>query len=436
MWSEVLLAIFANVGSFYFGVTIAWSSPAGPQVIENENYPFWVTKNQFGLIVACISLGGITSCIPSGIIRHKIGTKKTIFYFSFPGVIGSILITLADNLAMLLIGRYLIGISLGCFMFLVQIYVGEISSDKNRGSLLNFIHILVHLGVLFVYVLGQIVSLKMLNIICGAIPLFYGIGFLLMPETKPYLISKGKYQNDINANTAELSKLKQNNDKPEVKKKTIVELLQMRATRRAMIIMVFQFFFFQMSGAVAVNFYAKLIFIEASVNINPGLASIINVCVLCLSATVSVFYVRKFGRRMMLFTFNSLSVVSLIGLGIFFSLKDMGYSIDNIKWLPLVSLCLNSIAFCLGIAPVTYGLLGELFTIEAKKILAPMAQIFNQIMTFTIGISFPFLSSVIGTGSVFLIFAITTFIDIIFGYYFIPETKGKSFDEIQEALSK
>jgi Na+/melibiose symporter-like transporter len=245
------------------------------------------------------------------------------------------------------------GISLGCYMFLVQIYVGEISSDKNRGSLLNFIHILVHLGVLFVYVLGQFVTLTTLNIICGTVPLFYGIGFLLlMPETTPFLMSKGRYQNDSKANTSELDDLKKEVKQTE-KKKTIVELLQIKATRKAMIIMVFQFFFFQMSGAGAVNFYAKTIFIEAGVDINPGLASIINVCVLCISATVSVFYVRQFGRRAILFTFNTVTVVSLIGLGTYFSLKDNGYDIENIKWLPLVSLCLSSIAFCMGIAPVS-----------------------------------------------------------------------------------
>lgn len=84
---------------------------------------------------------------------------------------------------------------------------------------------------------------------------------------------------------------------------------------------------------------------------------------------------------------------------------------------------------------VTYGLLGELFTIEAKKAIAPFAQTLNHGLTFLIGLSFPFFSNIIGTGNVFLIFAATIFIDIIFAYYFIPETQGKSFDEIQKALS-
>jgi hypothetical protein len=84
---------------------------------------------------------------------------------------------------------------------------------------------------------------------------------------------------------------------------------------------------------------------------------------------------------------------------------------------------------------VTYGLLGELFTIQAKKVVAPFVQTLNHGLTFLIGLSFPFLSSVIGTGNIFLIYAAAIFIDIIFAYFLIPETKGKSFDEIQAALS-
>lgn len=84
---------------------------------------------------------------------------------------------------------------------------------------------------------------------------------------------------------------------------------------------------------------------------------------------------------------------------------------------------------------MTYGLLGELFTIEAKKVIAPFALILNHALTFLLGLSFPFFSSIIGIGNIFIIFAISIFADAIFAYYFIPETRGKTFDEIQEALS-
>ncbi|KAL7024039.1 hypothetical protein ACKWTF_012880 [Chironomus riparius] len=388
-------------------------------------------------------LGSMMSCVFAGIFRHKYGTKLTMQLFSVPAVLGSACITLPWNIYMLLLGRFLIGITIGCYMFLVQIYVGEISTKQIRASLLNFIHIFVFLGVLFSYVLGQLVSLRTLNIICGAIPLFYLIGFQAMPETVPYLLSKRKVKDaemSMNfmykkvAHQAEFKELLTKPDKKNQQKQSMADLLKIKSTRRATIIMVMQFFFFQMCGTNAVNFYSKTIFIDSGIDIDPGNASIINVSILVISSFISVFYARQFGRRVMLITFNILSVISLCGLGLYFTMKNSGWTVETIGWMPLICLCMNSVAFCLGMAPVTYGLLGELFTIEAKKVIAPFAQTLNHGLTFLIGLSFPFFSSIIGTGNVFLIFAATIFIDIIFAYNFIPETQGKSFEEIQKAL--
>lgn len=69
-------------------------------IAENENYPFWVTKSQFGFIVAAMSVGAMLSSVPSGIIRHRYGTKKTMMIFAFPATIGVILITIPQNILM------------------------------------------------------------------------------------------------------------------------------------------------------------------------------------------------------------------------------------------------------------------------------------------------------------------------------------------------
>ena len=253
------------------------------------------------------------------------------------------------------------GISIGCYMFLVQIYVGEISTKEIRASLLNFIHIFVFLGVLFVYVLGQLVCLRNLNIICGAIPLFYLIGFQAMPETVPYLLSKNKIEDaemSMNfmykkvAHQAQFKELLSKPDERNQQKQSMADLLKINSTRRATKIMILQFFFFQMCGTNAVNFYSKTIFIDSGIDIDPGNASIINVSILVISSFISVFYARKFGRRVMLITFNILSVISLCGLGLHFTMKNNGWSVEEIGWMPLICLCLNSVAFCLGMAPV------------------------------------------------------------------------------------
>lgn len=67
-------------------------------MVENENYNFWITKDQYGLIVGIMSIGAAISSIPSGIFRAKYGTRKTILFFMFPSIIGSMSILSAHSL--------------------------------------------------------------------------------------------------------------------------------------------------------------------------------------------------------------------------------------------------------------------------------------------------------------------------------------------------
>lgn len=347
----------------------------------------------------------------------------------------------------LILGRFLIGTAVGCYLFLVQIYVGEISSTKNRGSFLSFVHIFVHLGIAFIYTLGHFVSHRTLNIIYGAVPLFYGIAFQVMIESPPYLASKGKFDKAENS----LFKIRENkklfeNELIEMNKsknvetqssKSLRELLGIKAVRKGMIIVCTQFFFFQMSGINAMNFYAQSIFKEAGMdNIHPGIASIVYVLFLTTFSSSASIAARHFDRRVMICIFATLNGSCLLVLGSYYNFKDWGYDISGYKWVPLAVLCVNAIAFCHGTALVTWALIGELFTLEAKKVIAPIGQIVSHGLTSLIVLLFPCLVVSIGTGNVFYIFSTTTFCNVIFAYLCIPETRGKTVQEIQEALEK
>lgn len=309
----------------------------------------------------------------------------------------------------------------------------------------------MHAGIIFVYTLGYFVSHRTLNIIYGSIPLFYAVAFQAVIESPPYLASKGKYdqaeqslyliresRRKFESEIVELRKDEnQEKSEKEVKPKTFKELLEIKAVRRGMIVMCTQFFFFQMSGTNAVNFYAQSILMDAGMTqIHPGVASIIHVSVLTICSLSGSILARHFDRRKMLCTFATLNGLCLAVIGTFYNVKDWGYNVQGYGFVPLLALCFNSIAFSHGTALVTWALLGELFTIEAKKVVAPIAQIVSHALTFVIVLSFPTLVSWIGTGNIFYIFATCTFVDIVFAYFFIPETRGKSIQEIQEALEK
>jgi hypothetical protein len=90
----------ANGGGFIFGILLGWSAPTAPQIIENDDFKFWVSNNQFAWIVAMMALGAAFSCVFSGILRSVIGTRLTILIFGLPILIGWTLITIPLNPAM------------------------------------------------------------------------------------------------------------------------------------------------------------------------------------------------------------------------------------------------------------------------------------------------------------------------------------------------
>jgi MFS family permease len=216
---------------------------------------------------------------------------------------------------------------------------------------------------------------------------------------------------------------------------SILEHLKVKATRKAFLIILTQFFFFQFTGINAVLFYTTTIFIEAGINIEPGIASIMVVSSQIIGTSFSAVLVDRFGRKILMGISTILMAFSHIAIGTYFWLKSSGSSVDHLTWLPIVSLSVFEIAFGCGIGPVSYVLLGELFNSSAKKVIAPIGKAFNLFLAFVVGLTFPILVFHIGGSATFFMFAGFSFLALLFTIFVIPETKGKSLNEIQEMLS-
>lgn len=232
----------------------------------------------------------------------------------------------------------------------------------------------------------------------------------------------------------ELNELKSHNNS-DSKELSFIQHLKQKATRKAFLIILTQFFFFQFTGINAVLQYTTTIFIEAGINLEPGIASILVVSSQIVGTSFSTILVDKYGRRVLLVVSTVSMALTHISIGTYFYLKSSGVSVEHLSWLPIVSLSLFEVAFGCGIGPVSYVLLGELFTPSAKKVIAPIGKSFNLLMAFVIGLLFPNLVHFIGSSATFFMFAGFSVLALIFTIVFIPETKGKSLSEIQEMLN-
>ena len=348
----------------------------------------------------------------------------------------------------MIIGRLFTGFSTGALAFNLPVYIGEFSSKEIRGILLTLYQVFVKSGVVFVYTLGHFCNVLTMNVISASILVCYAISFIFMPETPTFLVRHQKY--DKAEKAVKILRGSQYNAKSEIfelqrfhelaakapKSSFIIEMKK-KSTQKAFIIIVFMFFFFQMTGINSIVFYTTTIFIEADISLEASIASIILGIIQVLMSMTTMLFIDKFGRVLLLKISFAIMTVGQAGIGTFFLLKEHEVAfLDHLGWLPLTSLSIFSIGFASGMATIPFILLGEIFSDEAKKIVAPFAQTMNFVTSSAIGFLFPILFKNIGAGCTFYIFAGSCLLGLIFTTFFLPETKGKSLAEIQSMLEK
>lgn len=189
--------ISATGGALAAGTILGWTSPTETQLVKNatdlgtsENYDFAMSTEQFSWVGALVNLGAAFICIPIGFMANWFGRKWTMLGLVVPFTIGWALVIWAQNLTMMFIGRFILGIAGGAFCVTAPMYTGEIAQKEIRGSLGSYFQLMVTIGILFVYAVGAGVNVFFLSIISGVIPLIFGVIFFFMPESPTYYVSQ------------------------------------------------------------------------------------------------------------------------------------------------------------------------------------------------------------------------------------------------------
>jgi MFS family permease len=263
------------------------------------------------------------------------------------------------------------------YSFNVLIYIGECASKEIRGILLTFYEISLKFGILFSYVIGSVTNMPVTNAICAALVIGYGFAFWLLPESPLFLMKQHKSEEAKKS----LRYLRESDYKIDDELKgfqlEIAELertrrpfwqeIQTKATRKAGLILICMFFFFQMCGVNAVVFYTTTILIESGIKIDPFLAT----CILGVIQVVACFFatalVDRYGRKILLIISNAVMAVSLLGVGAYFQVKDSS-DVSGFEWLPLALLCIYLSGFSAGVGSLTFVLLGEMLSLNAKRV--------------------------------------------------------------------
>lgn len=248
---------------------MGWTAPTERRLKDGE-YGFPISDQEFSWIGSGLTLGAACMCVAIGSILNKLGRKITMLLMVLPFLVGWALVIWAANFVMMLIGRILLGIAAGSFCVAAPIYIGEIAQKEIRGSLGTYFQLMLTIGILYAYVIGNSVNVFWLSIICGIIPIVFGCIFVFMPESPMFLVSRNRMEYAANSlkwlrgaqydYSEELQTLQANDAADKERNVSFREALSRKATIRGLTISLGLMFFQQVSGINAVIFYQTEIF--------------------------------------------------------------------------------------------------------------------------------------------------------------------------------
>lgn len=438
----------ANILALTCGLAISWSSPVTPKLQDEEdleNNPLGYIVEDESWIVALMPLGAVFGPFPSAIMADKLGRKLTLLILAVPFVASFFMLAFAEVIGLYYAARFLTGAVLGGVFTVIPIFIGEISEVTNRGTFLSSFNLFITAGILIAYVIGPFVSIMYFNIICAIFPtIFVGLFLVFIPESPFYLVSanklvaaeeslkrlRNKSQKALDEELEEIKEEIERNSKGSIK-----DLFQNKGLTKALVISLSLVAFQQFSGINIVLFYTETIFKATGSEIPASTCSIIVGAVQLAASFATPLVVERLGRRILLLGSAIGMLVSEVPLGIYFYLKDNGDNVDAISWLPVVSLICYIITYNCGFGPLPWTVMGELFPSNVKSTASSMTASICWLLGFILSKFFTSVSESIGMAGSFWLFAGFCLLAAVFVYFLVPETKGKTFQEIQVILS-
>lgn len=447
-----LVSFVAAMGGFLFGFDTAVISGALSSVVNQ----FDLSAAMEGWFVSCALLGCILGVGFAGILSDKFGRKKVMVLSAFLFLISSLGCMMAANTVQLISFRFVGGLGIGVASMICPLYISEFSPPNSRGRLVALYQLAITIGIVAAYfsnswLLDYSTSATeaegwlryafvdnvwrgMLGI--GGVPaLIFLLLLFVVPESPRWSLLHGREaaarKSLLKLNTAEITEqeiiaIKQVH---ESEKGGIRQLLS-PTFRIPLIIGILLPFLSQVSGINAVIYYGPMILDQAGFSLGDALSGqVIIGLVNVLFTVIAIATVDKYGRRPLLFWGVGGALLSLILLGFLFNA-----SITDGPWI-LFFILLFIACFAFSFGPVSFILISEIFPTASRGIAMSVATLSLWIGNFLVGQFTPVMlkSSTWGPAFTFWTFALLCSPALWLTWKLIPETKGKSLEEIEKS---
>lgn len=441
IWLYVV-AIVASLGGLLSGYDTGVIS--GALLFINET---WLLPDTLqGFLVSSVLIGAVIGAATNGVLADMFGRKKIIMATAVIFIIGSIMCAFAPNVYVLIISRIFVGFAVGIVNFVVPLYLSEISPKNLRGTLVSLYQWAITSGILFSYFINAAFAQAVYNwrwmLFAGVLPgLILFVGMCLMSDTPRWLVSK----NRDNEAKAIFKKIEPDVDSDkeiqDIKTTLNSEGQDKKFKFKKWMIMPFVvgvgIMFAQIcTGINTIIYYAPTIFKTAGFDSNlTAIYATTGIGVVNFIMTiVAVFFTDRLGRKPLLY-FGLIGVMlSLFALGTSFAFA--GVLGSSLKWVAVGSLVTYIICFAMSLGPIGWILVSEVFPLKIRGVAMSICTVSNFAFNFFVVGSFPIMLHRIGGAWTFWMFGFVSLLCIIFVYFFVPETKGISLEQIESNWRK
>nr|QJX15776.1 glucosinolate transporter [Phyllotreta armoraciae] len=441
--------ITAHLISMASGASMVWTSPVLGKLYLNDTEvnPIGrpITTIEVSMLAGIPTFTNIVGILFMPKLSDIFGRKRFLLYSGLVMLLASVGLAFSNSVILMIITRCIFGFpgtwTVSC------LYAAEVSEDHNRGKFGCYFGIFNQLGHLFGFMIGPFLSVKYFTLIITSPLLIFLVIFMMMPETPIHLLVKGREDEckialkKLRSNKSDeeietdFDKLKENQRKHKEHAGKITDLVKKRESILAVILGLIPLLNKYCSGVTVIFTFLAPFFDQTGTSLSGDIMAIIIAVFKITFFVLTSLIVERFGRRKMLLISSTGTAIPLFLLGIYFYLHSINSSlIAYLQWIPLTCLIFTVCFFGLGLGPIPQALISELPSANLRAVSSSLIHSTGSVASSTLTFLYPLVSESLGNHWCVWWFSMNCVIGAILMYFFLPETKGKSFDEIQEIL--
>ena len=403
-----------------------------------------------GLITASLIVGAAFGSLASGYLSDRFGRRVTLRMLSLLFIVGALGTATAPSVPFMVAARFLLGIAVGGGSATVPVFIAEIAGPSRRARLVSRNELMIVSGQLLAYVLSAVLAALLhtpgiwrymlaIAMVPGVLLL---IGTFFVPPSPRWLASKGRFdeaehvleqlRDTKDAAKREVEEMK-TQEKQAHKHVAARELLRQPWVLKLLLIGVGLGFTAQFTGVNAFMYYTPIILKHTGMGTNAALtATIGNGIVSVIATLLGIWAIGRYGRRHLLMTGLVIVIMMQAALGSVLMFMPQNLT-QSYAALACILVFLLFMQMC--ISPVYWLLMSELFPMQVRGLLTGTAVSMQWLFNATVAFLFPIAVDTLGNPT-FFVFAAINIGSLIFVFLCLPETKGKSLEQIEKHMKK